>query len=344
MDEMTVLDRFRAEVPHTDAADLRAEEARLMAAIGGADPAPAARRVRPPRPARRGRLAIGLTGGLAAATLAGVVVATADQPKQDTITHVMPVAASQVLTRAADASTRFPELHPKPGQYLVYESQTMDPAEVNTAKGHSRYLARSVRKVWLPVDGDSTRGVIEGRALPPKPYPGWPIPPSALKPDPAGGPEKLADFDNRAEFLRNDYAYVSRLPTEPRKMYEHLYTRLGTGPQADTEAWMRVGGLLTEAYLPSAQRVALYRAAAAIPGVATVDKAVDAAGRKGIAAAKTIGGVRREYIFDRRTYQYLGQREVVVNAALAKAPVGSVLTSTAQLKVSIADRAPQIGS
>ncbi|TYB42100.1 hypothetical protein FXF69_34525 [Actinomadura chibensis] len=292
---------------------------------------------------------MGLAGGLAAAAVAGVVAVTARGPGQGpeggAVTHVMPVAASRVLTRAADASAGFPELRPRAGQFLVFESQTMDPVESNSARGHERYLSRSVRKVWLPVEGDATRGVVVERMLAPKPYPGWPIPPSARRAaGPAGGPERLADFDGRAEFLRNDFAYVSRLPVEPRGMYEHLYTRLGSGARADVEAWMRVGGLLTEAYLPSAQRVALYRAAAAIPGVTTVDGAVDAAGRTGVAAAKTVGGVRREYIFDRRTYRYLGQREVVTDAALAKAPVGSVLTSTAQLKVSVADRAPRVGS
>ncbi|TYC16908.1 hypothetical protein FXF65_08130 [Actinomadura syzygii] len=341
---MTVLDRFRAEVPRPGLDELRSEEARLMAAIAGADAGVDSASVRRVRLVRRGRLTIGVAGGLAAAAVAGVVVVTARGPEQGTVTHVMPVAASRVLTRAADASTGFPELRPEPGQFLVYESQTMDPVESNSAQGHARYLARSVRKVWLPVEGDSTRGVIEERTLAPRPYPGWPIPPSARRAGPNGGPEKLADFDDRAEFLRNDFAYVSRLPTEPQKMYEHLYTRLGTGPQADVEAWMRVGGLLTEAYLPSAQRVALYRAAAAIPGVTTVDRAVDAAGRAGIAAAKTVGGVRREYLFDQRTYQYLGQREVVTDAAVARAPVGSVLTSTAQLRVSVANRAPRVDS
>ncbi|GAA4131277.1 CU044_5270 family protein [Actinomadura keratinilytica] len=344
MDEMTALDRFRSEVPRPGPDDLRAEEARLMAAISGADPAPA-RRVRAGGPGRvRGRLAIGLAGGLAAAALAAGAVVVSHEPAQrqpEQVTRIMPVAASEVLTRAADNAGKFPELHPKPGQYLVFESQTMNPAELNTAKGHSRYLERGYRKVWLPVEGDATKGVIEGKRLSPKPYPGWPIPPEAYQTEPSNGPEKLADFDNRVEYLRNDYAYTSRLPTDPQKMYEHLYTRLGTGPEADIEAWQRVGSLLTEAYMPAAQRAALFRAAAAIPGVTTIDDAVDAAGRKGIAAAKVIGGSRHEYIFDRRTYRYLGEREVVTDAAKAEAPVGSVLTSTALLKVSVADRAPQ---
>ncbi|MFC7642473.1 hypothetical protein ACFQX6_17100 [Streptosporangium lutulentum] len=53
-------------------------------------------------------------------------------------------------------------------------------------------------------------------------------------------------------------------------------------------------------------------------------------------------GERQEYIFDRKTYMYLGERSVVIDAAKAEAPVGSVLTSSAQLKVSVADHAPAV--
>ncbi|GAA2149098.1 hypothetical protein GCM10009727_52360 [Actinomadura napierensis] len=39
---------------------------------------------------------------------------------------------------------------------------------------------------------------------------------------------------------------------------------------------------------------------------------------------------------------YLGRRTVVTNASLAQAPVGTVVTSTAQLSVQVADRAPVV--
>ena len=179
-------------------------------------------------------------------------------------------------------------------------------------------------------------GKIEAQSL------GRPIPPEAWENLGHRGPGKLSDFDDRVEYLRTDYAYLSRLPTEPAKMYQHLYTGLTHGAEADAEAWDRVGDMLAEAYLPAAQRAALFRAAAAIPDVTTVGKAVDAAGRTGVAAARVNPwlDIRDEYIFDRETYRYLGVRSVVVDADRAKAPVGSVLTSSALLKVSVADQAP----
>jgi hypothetical protein len=220
----------------------------------------------------------------------------------------------------------------------------MDPVESNTGGRHARYLARAKRTIWLPVDGDATHGVLETEALPPRPYPGEALPPEAREKAGRAGPEKAADFDHRAEWLRTDYAYLSRLPADPAKMYEHLYSHLGTGPAADAQAWQNLGGMLTEAYMPAAQRKALFRAAAAIPGVRTVGRAVDAAGRTGVAVSLDVpgSGQRDEYVFDPKTYLYLGQRSVVTDASRAGAPVGTVLTSTAQLSVGLADRAPAV--
>ncbi|MCG5220144.1 CU044_5270 family protein [Streptosporangium sp. KLBMP 9127] len=342
MNEMTQLERLRAEIPRPGPADLQAQEDRLLAAIADPPPVRLSRSGERPRAVRR--LGLSLAAGMAVVAVAAGILVVAGDTELDAppVLHVMPVKAETVLKRAAENAGRFPELHPKPGQFLIFESQTMDTVEVNDAGGHSRYLSRSKRKVWLPVEGDSTGGFIEGEGLSPSAYPGWPIPPVARESLGRSGPEKLADFDERVEYLRTDYAYLSRLPTDPAKMYQHLYTGLSHGARADADAWQRVGGMLTEAYLPAAQRAALFRAAAAIPGVTTVGEAVDAAGRTGVAAARTEPalGIREEYIFDRKTYRYLGVRRVVTDAVRAKAPVGSVLTSSALLKVSVADHAP----
>ncbi|WP_433464953.1 CU044_5270 family protein [Spirillospora sp. CA-128828] len=350
MNEMTELEWFRSEVPDLDLTGVRAEEHRLLSVLRDAAPSPeraAGRRV-PGRPRRALRLRVGLAGaglGVAAAVTAAVVTVTADgEPGAPPVVHTMPVASVQVLKRAADHAAATPELRPRPGQFMVFESQTMDPVDSNSHDRQARYLARQERKIWLPVEGDATHGVLWSKTLPPKPYPGWPIPPEARQDVGHRSLSKAADFDDRAEHLRNDYAYLSRLPADPAKMYQHLYTGLGNGPEADAQAWQNVGGMLSEAYMPAAQRAALFRAAAAIRGVTTVGRAVDAAGRTGVAVALTTpgSGVREEYIFDQKTYRYLGQRSVVTDAEQAGAPIGSVLTNSAQLKVSVADQAPAV--
>ncbi|GAA0213655.1 hypothetical protein GCM10009527_006820 [Actinomadura nitritigenes] len=342
MNEMTRLERFRSEVPRPGPADLRAEEERLRAAML----APAPGRPKAHRP-QRFRLAVAVTAGAAAAAVtAGLVVAgPGGGPHRAPAVHTMPVAHVELLQHAADAAGRTPELHPRPGQFLVYRSMAMNAVESNSGKsGYSRYLSRERRTIWLPVDGDATHGVLATEVLPPKPYPGYAIPPDARKEAGHTGPAKAADFDDRAEWLRTDYTYLSRLPADPAGMYEHLYSHLGTGPEADGQAWQNVGGMLTEAYMPAAQRKALFRAAAAIPGVRTVGEAVDAAGRTGIAVSldEPGSGQRDEYIFAPKTYLYLGQRTVVTDASIARAPAGTVVTSTAQLSVGLTDRAPAV--
>ncbi|MEV4172476.1 CU044_5270 family protein [Nonomuraea sp. NPDC049709] len=329
MDDLAQLNNFRSEVPVQE--DLRAEAERLMAGMSA--------------PAHPNFLRLGLratwAGGLAAAVGVAVFVVQSPPAPVPPPPMIRTVAAVEVLTRAAEHAGSRPELHPTPGQFLVYQSQSM-----NSAEGEGQiWLSRARRTFWQPVEGSSVKAFLQNEILAPLPYPGHTLPPLAQREQEQVGkpsrPERAADFDDRAEFLRNDYAYVSKLPTDTEGMRRHLYTQVPFDGLQDYEAWNRVGGLLGESYLPAAQRAALFRAAATIPGVVTVKEAQDAAGRKGIAAAMVSpNGVREEYIFDRKTYDYLGCRGVVVDAKLANAPVGSVVSSSAQLKVSVADSPP----
>ncbi|SDM06987.1 CU044_5270 family protein [Nonomuraea jiangxiensis] len=329
MDELAQLNNFRSEVPVQE--DLRAEAERLMAGMSA--------------PVRSDFRRLGLraasAGGLAAALGVAVFVVQSQPAPAPPPPLIRTVAAVEVLSRAAEHAGSRPELHPRPGQFLVYQSQSMYTAQ---SEGQI-WLTRHKRTIWLPAEGSAVKGVLQEETLAPLPYPGHTLPPNARaeqalvgKP---GRPDRAADFDDRAEFLRTDYAYVSKLPTDTEGMRRHLYTQLPFDGLQNYEAWNRVGGLLDESYLPAAQRAALFRAAATIPGVVTVKESQDAAGRKGIAAAMVSPlGVREEYIFDRKTYDYLGRRGVVVDAKLANAPVGSVVSSSALLKVSVADSAP----
>ncbi|MCW2882634.1 MAG: hypothetical protein JWQ95_6734 [Sphaerisporangium sp.] len=299
-----------------------------------------------PRRLRWGTASV-LAGGLVLAVTAGIVVVDTHQqnPRPVPTFASQPVSAVEVLVRASDNAGRFPELHPKPGQFLVYESLSMNPVEGGTEGGtYYRYLARSKRTVWLPVSGSPVDGVVVEEMLPSRPYPGWPLPAVAKGPLTKTGPEKLVDFDETPEDARTDYAHLSRLPTDTAGMRRYLFKPLDDTRNPYYDAWNQVINLLREAYLPAAQRAALFRAAATIPGVTSIKESTDAAGRKGVAAAMVFKeeGIRKEYIFDPKTYQFLGERSVVVDAAKAKAPVGSVLTSTAQLKVSVADIAPPL--
>ena len=103
------------------------------------------------------------------------------------------------------------------------------------------------------------------------------------------------------------------LPTDPDKLLAKIYA--GTEPHGNTrdgQAFSTIGDLLRESLMPSAATAALYRAAAKIPGVVLVDDSVDATGRHGVAVARVELGERTEWIFDRDTFDYLGERSYLV--------------------------------
>ncbi|MGC5010698.1 CU044_5270 family protein [Streptosporangium sp. DT93] len=361
MDEMTQLNRLRSEVPLPGAAELRSEELRLLSEITAGGAAPSSRTtgrapVRPDglRAILRGSVRRSLVAGTGAAAvvLAGAVYVTGVHSPQaepgggTRAVPMAPVAMVEVLRRAAETASAQDDLRPRPGQFLVLETQVMYPAEVEEDGRKRRYLDRGVHTVWLPADGSPLAGgVASVRHLRPQPYPGEPLPAEALRRAESGAePSLLTGRDDRPGHLRTDYAYLSRLPADPAGMREHLYTGLTGGVLDHYEAWGRVGAMVTQAYMPAAQRAALFRAAGTIPGVRTAEGVEDAAGREGVAAVMSNpeSGVRHEYIFDPATYRYLGERMVVTDAARAGAPVGEVLTSTALLKAEVADDAPTV--
>ena len=277
MDEMTQLNLMGSAIPLPTEAELRGEERRLLAEIAapGSERLPGSgvleRLMRPigggrPRPV----LVAGVATGLAAASVAGIAltgVHSRGPGSSSYLPQAVPVAVVQTLDHAADTASRQRELHPKPGQFLVFTSQGLESVETNLKGRHWQHLKSFKRIAWLPAMGRSTGGVVSEELLPPKRFGGQPLPPDASRGVGEGPSLTRIDFDKSAEYLRTDYAYLSRLPTDRDGMRAHLYTRLKPGTDyGDTEAWSRVGSMLTDAYMPPAQRATLFRAAATIPG------------------------------------------------------------------------------
>ncbi|WP_206781967.1 CU044_5270 family protein [Bailinhaonella thermotolerans] len=313
-------------------------------------------------------LRVAAAAGLAAALTVAVAVYGGDdttEPNSPTprdsgeLANAVPVSAREVLDRAAAAAAR-DELRPRPGQFLYYESRTMYPvyappstnAETGEKTAEYRYLYRTNRRMWTSVDG-SRDGLLAIENLEPRPMPGWPMPPQAAQERRGAQWMRLASCPERlAPEYRRDFASLARLPKTPEGMRAHLYRGAAdTSPSpgqdkeelTDARAWTAVGDLIRESYMPAAQRAALFRAAATIPGVTLVKDAEDAAGRKGVAVARVDRGERAEIIFDPKTYRYLGERSIVVDEGKARSPVGSLLASTAELKVSVVDAPPEPG-
>ena len=106
------------------------------------------------------------------------------------------------------------------------------------------------------------------------------------------------------------YRFLQSLPTDPHTLLNLIEREMQGQQPRPQEAFTTIGDLLREAIAPPQVSAALYRAAALIPGVTLVAGATDAIGRHGVAVAMTCQGVRSEWIFNRQTLQYLGERDI----------------------------------
>jgi hypothetical protein len=109
------------------------------------------------------------------------------------------------------------------------------------------------------------------------------------------------------------YRYLQTLPTDPDQMLKWLRTHSTGGKSTDQNAFVEVETLIAGTLPPPAVSAALYRAAAKIPGVVVVPDAVDAIGRHGVAVARVGDDKLLELIFDKKTYIYLGHREIAAD-------------------------------
>ncbi|GID91994.1 CU044_5270 family protein [Amorphoplanes digitatis] len=133
-------------------------------------------------------------------------------------------------------------------------------------------------------------------------------------------------------------AYAN-LPVEPKLLLRRIYAETeteDTGPEADYSAFDWIGSAMHETILPPRTYVTLYRTAARIPGVVLVDDAVDGAGRHGTAVAFEHLGERREWIFDPRTFDYLGERSYLVEDG-AGGTAGTITGLSAVLERAVVD-------
>lgn len=140
------------------------------------------------------------------------------------------------------------------------------------------------------------------------------------------------------------YNALVKLPTDPDALLRHIYKESDADrdPEVprDQAAFVAIGELLNESYPPADLSVALYKAAAKIPGVVAVDDSVDAMGRHGIAVARQndTDGQRTEWIFDKKTLALLGERTVQVKADKdGELKVGTVAFTSAITQRAVVD-------
>ncbi|MFE6748925.1 CU044_5270 family protein [Kitasatospora purpeofusca] len=258
------------------------------------------------------------------------------QPAENgsTTLNAAPVAAVQLLTQAADTAAGKPDPKPGKGQF-VYVDSKVSFASTNLATGETKVDAPHRRQIWLSVDG-SQWGVLKEEGKFGKGEAAAKEGDKRPAPRPDGG--LWLDPNKKPSVGAPTYNYLAGLPTDPDALLKKIYAETkGQGRTPDQEAFVTIGDLLREQIAPPAVSAALYRAAAKIPGVTAVQDSVDASGRHGVAVAHEDSGVRTEWIFDPKSHEFLGEREVVVtDGEFGKA--GTVVGHTAVLGRSITDK------
>jgi hypothetical protein len=151
----------------------------------------------------------------------------------------------------------------------------------------------ALRESWVAVDG--TRRWRDGRE---------------------GGREHRVGPPREGPFYVGDepmtYAELLGLPREAEALHARLRQAAvdcGCGHSVDNETFVIVGDLLRENPIPNDLEAALLRAAAFIPGIKLIERERDAAGRVGVGVAADHGGYRSVLIFNRDTYELLGENK-----------------------------------
>ncbi|WP_406436863.1 CU044_5270 family protein [Streptomyces sp. NBC_00631] len=298
---------------------------------------PVRERRRFPRPA----IVLPLTAAaLAAAVVAGVTlsgnggtgVQNAGPALTTTIgaatTEGVPQLLDQISLAAAETSASRPAV--RPGQYIYIKSKSAD-SYVSNVDGKSSLAGHPLhtRQIWKSPDGTK----------------GWLIDPAVDK-SPEGETLSLPDEQGmtpKPSLNGPSYDYLTKLTTDPDKLLAKIYSETkGQGNSPDQEAFTTIGDLLGESYPPAELYPALFKAAAKIPGVVVVDDATDAVGRHGVAVARLdeASGEREEWIFDKKSHVFLGERSVQVRRSSdtdGLIPPGTVLFTSAILERTVVD-------
>ncbi|TDD88726.1 CU044_5270 family protein [Actinomadura rubrisoli] len=293
----------------------------FMLEIQGSDPAAA------PRPrARRRRLAVGVLSASVAATAvaAGAIVAVdgGDGPKAVPLVAFeggAPKNAVALLDRVSLAAERKPAVAVGDDQFIYTRTKGIYTA-IGKEPGRKKTTQRTpvVDEVWTSPLATGVEGMIRKN----------------------GGKPTGISGDNVFSYKR-----LLTFPTDPAAILQRIYKehkgQKGYDQSKEGLAFDEIGLLVNGNLVPPRLAAAFYRAAAKIPGVVMVPDAVDAAGRHGVAVARVQGPVRSEWIFDKKTFAYLGERSVLVKDG-DQGKKGTVLSHSALLAIGVVDKRGQL--
>ena len=330
---MTALRQFRAAVrpPATDR--LAAARATVLAAATGS---PGQHARGPGRPRRPAWPRLGIYGAAAAVLAAALLISGTLIFTGGPVTPPAS-AAARVLQRAAAAQLAQPA--PRGSQFIYTETTFVLTVATGTSPTAPQWeTGTALQQMWQSVSGarPGAFGIphcqVDGRRR-------SPCQPLIRIPAHAGQPGV------------SSYAELRKLPASPQALLSYLEKPNGCPPASigsstvrfgpADRAWTQIGIILgTNMVLPPRLGHTLLQAAARIPGVILLPNVVDAAGRHGIAVARTASGVlRTELIFAPRTYRFIGVQDVLLKAGHGL-PAGTVWAASALIRAKVVDRAP----
>ncbi|MBW5424322.1 hypothetical protein GKQ77_22590 [Streptomyces sp. BG9H] len=307
MNELDELRHWEAGAPPLDDDTRHRARVRLFAAMNE----PAARPVRRRRPVLR----VAVAGAVAAAVVGTALVAVntgeeGQEPRAKAPVASPPlgnVSARTVLNGAAAYERRHERTTaPRDDQY-TYTREITKETEQGTGE-----VKRHVSEIWRSVDGSKRSWIMElGKGW-------WSKPLKA----------------NERLWPPQDWDTLEKLPTDPEKLIATLLKEMDAGHKSGfydkitDQEWSiiqsHLAGLLKLVpVMPKGLRPAAYEALGMVPGVKAVPNQKDAKGRTGVAITYTdpmLPGTphERAFIFDPKTYEFLGSRDTRTSGTGAK--------------------------
>jgi hypothetical protein len=275
MNELELLTELGEETPLVPVAQLGEPRERLIAAIA-AEP-PGTRFHRPRRRHRFGRRPIVLAGVAATAALSQSPVTP--RPGQFVYTKVLSGGQLVQTWQSVDGKRNsLEEFSNQPAEILpgcVNGHTTVVPLQHVTAAPHASQAASSKDHGATPAPSPS-----------PEPSSGAKAPSVPCTPQPA---------------------FFPGMPGSADQMLAYLEKTQGVIPGNLNDLAKTVGWILQSDYLLPAQRAAMFRMLATLPGLTLVRDARDIDGRPGVGVAWDFEGSRAMLIFASPRYTYLGE-------------------------------------
>jgi hypothetical protein len=233
------------------------------------------RRPEPRRPRWGARVAIAVCVA-AAATAAALVI----PGERESRLGAPEARAAETLRRAAESQKGGLTRPLRPGEFFYTRAKTTwngQPAD---------------RESWVAIDG--TRRWLDERQ-----------PGADFRVGPREKPFRVGDD-------AMSYADLLALPRDAEALHARLRQAAvdcRCGHSVDNETFVIVGDLLRENPIPADLEAALLRSAALIPGIKLIENERDVADRPGVGVAVDYRGFRNTLIFNRDSYELLGENE-----------------------------------